>query len=89
MTRITRRGTTDQRVVIGHDSTCRGTPVPIPVINIPLSTIEVKFTSLGGASVTAATINDCQGGSTSKSFSDETFSGLVPNTYQCTITIDP
>ena len=89
LTRIMRRGSTDQTVEISNDSTCSGTPVRISVVNTPLSQIEVKFTSLGGAGVTPATINDCQGGSTSKSFSNETFSGLLLNTYRCTIAIDP
>ena len=54
-----------------------------------LSQLEVIFTSSAGAGVTAATINDCNGGATQTAFSDSTFGSLPPGTYQCTIVIDP
>ncbi len=57
--------------------------------NTPLSQLEVIFTSSAGAGVTAATINDCNGGATQTAFSDSTFGSLPPGTYQCTIVIDP
>ncbi len=57
--------------------------------NTPLSQLEVIFTSSAGPGVTAATINDCQGGATQTAFSDSTFGSLPPGTYTCTIVIDP
>jgi hypothetical protein len=73
-------------------------------VNTPLSKIEVKFTSSAGAGVTVASIV-CEQGTTTKTTvaadtenltddpalddTDETFSGLAPNTYTCTIVVDP
>jgi hypothetical protein len=57
--------------------------------NVPLSKIDVTFTSKAGAGVTQATINDCKGGSTQVPLSSSTFDDLPPGTYNCTIVIDP
>jgi hypothetical protein len=74
-------------------------------VNIPLSTIQVKFTSLAGSGVTKASIVCAQGATTVPAVpengladpvlddTDETFgngtSTLVPGTYTCTVVIDP
>jgi uncharacterized surface anchored protein len=66
-------------------------------VNVPLSEIEVIFTSLAGAGVTGATI-DCSPTSgpvvpdnDPLDFNDldETYTDLPPGTYTCTIVIDP
>jgi len=70
--------------------------------NVPLSKIEVQFTSSAGTGVTAAvitckaedgttTLTPDPGGTTG---ADQSYSGLVPNSdashnYTCTVNIDP
>jgi Prealbumin-like fold domain len=64
--------------------------------NVPLSKIEVIFTSLAGSGVTTATIDCKDSAEALLSFTfgvnldlDKIFTGLVPGTYTCTIVIDP
>jgi hypothetical protein len=93
-------------VTIDHTADCAGstgTPnAPASAFkDTPLSQIEVKFTSLAGPGVTAASIACANGGTTVNAVSengtaepafddtDETFTNLVPGTYICTVVVDP
>ena len=66
-------------------------------VNTPLSKITVSFESLAGLNVTKATIAcppeaaDPTPDATPNAFDDtsETFTDLVPGTYNCTVVIDP
>jgi hypothetical protein len=64
--------------------------------NVPLSQIEVIFTSSAGSGVTEATIICADSSGIPLSFTsgsdpdlDKIFTGLPPGTYSCTIVIDP
>jgi hypothetical protein len=75
---------------ISSASTCSSNPVTAPVVDTPLSRIEVIFTSEAGPGVTTGDIS-CTGltadnGSTTD---DKTFSDLPPGTYNCSVVVDP
>jgi uncharacterized surface anchored protein len=77
-------------VQISQTGSCSSNAVAVPVSDVPLSRVEVKFTSEAGPGVTNGTIS-CTGltadsGSTSD---DKTFSDLVPGTYNCSVVVDP
>jgi hypothetical protein len=91
-------GEADKTVVVDSKATCSGNPFAGQTVtfhNTPLSTITVTFSSdvSGG---TAAQIS-CTGltatppDGTPGAFDDtaETFHGLLPGTYTCTVVIDP
>ena len=87
-------GEAAKTVTVG-EGTCTSGPEVVNFINTPLSNITVSFESqVSGA--TASTI-DCTGltadpaDSTPSAFDDssETFKDLEPDTYTCTVVIDP
>jgi hypothetical protein len=77
------------------------TPDVTPFVNVPLSKIQVIFTSSAGTGVTQAVITCKDENGNTLTFDagstdnvNESYSGLVPNTdatknYDCTINIDP
>ena len=89
--------TTTHTVTVDSVATCStGDPETISFSDTPLSEIQVLFRSLAGPGVTAASI-DCgvspvsENGAPDPAFDDtnETFTGLVPGTYTCTVVVDP
>jgi hypothetical protein len=78
-------------VAVSSNGTCTSTAVAVPVVDIPLSAISVTFHSLAGPGVTQATSVKCN--NTQKGPLDDggsaTYSNLPPDTYNCTIVIDP
>lgn len=91
--------TNPRPVVVAAGKTCDGSgeaaPQPVTFINTPLSSIQVKFTSLAGLDVTAAkitcTVAPDPVDDTPNDYDDldETITDLVPGTYNCEIVIDP
>jgi hypothetical protein len=95
---------TDQQATLTGNTTCAGSPVTKTFTNTPLSQVEVKFVSSVGTGVTKASIvctkgtsspttvaADTENGTADPALddSDETFSGLAPDTYNCTVVVDP
>jgi hypothetical protein len=106
---------TGHTVTVNTGSSCPNTNIPgtqaLSFTDTPLSSIQVKFTSLAGTNVTKAQIvcsdvdgaisdsrttengddDNSGGGGTDPVFddSDETFTNLVPGTYDCEVIVDP
>jgi hypothetical protein len=82
-------------VAAGGDASV--TPDVGAFVNTPLSQIELKFNSSAGPGVTQATTMTCapNGGATitpdsgSTANVDQSYSGLAPGTYNCTVVVDP
>ena len=75
---------------ITASGSCSSGYVKVDVTDIPLSKIEVIFTSEAGAGVTVGEIS-CTGlvPDGTSTTSDKTYSDLVPNTYSCSVVVDP
>jgi hypothetical protein len=89
--------TATHTITVDSVATCTsGDPETISFSDTPLSEIQVLFRSLAGPGVTASSI-DCgvspvsENGAPDPAFddTDETFTGLTPGTYTCTVVVDP
>jgi hypothetical protein len=96
-------GAANQNVTVDNSATCSDPYVgeTVTFSNNPLSRIDVTFTSLAGAGVTAASI-ECKKGGTrvdpisengtpDPAFDDtsEAITNLEPGTYDCRVVVDP
>lgn len=95
-------GTTGKSVSVDNKATCGGDPYAgesVSFVNTPLSSITVSFTSTvqGVAGDATASQISCTGltadtpDATPGAFDDlsESFGGLAPGTYTCTVVVDP
>ena len=93
---------TAHNVTVNANSTCGdGNEATFSATDTPLSSIEVKFTSLAGNGVTNASIvcslNSVNVDPVSENGQpdpalddlDETYTNLAPGTYTCTVVVDP
>jgi hypothetical protein len=90
-----------QTAAVTTSGTCDAGFVPKTFVDVPLSKIQVVFTSLAGLGVTVASISCTSGGQAVAPVSenntadpalddaDETITNLVPGTYTCTVVVDP
>jgi hypothetical protein len=65
--------------------------VTVPVVDVPLSAIDITFHSLAGPGKTVATSVQCQSVEKGPLADGQsaTYSNLAPGTYNCTVVIDP
>jgi hypothetical protein len=84
--------TASKTVTVDHNASCgSGTPNGVSFTDTPLSEISVSFTSLAGPGKTAATIQ-CTGEASSAPLPEGTpkvLTNLAPDSYTCTVVIDP
>jgi hypothetical protein len=79
-----------EKVTLTGNSTCASPGSTVRFDNIPLTTITVSTSSLAGTGVTSSTVKCADEASASSADgAGHTTGSLPPNTYTCTITIDP
>lgn len=94
----------DKQVTVDNSATCSDNPYggeTVSFHNTPLSEIQVIFSSLAGPGATNASI-ECESSTATVDAvsengaadpalddTDETFTNLLPDTYVCTIVVDP